>query len=168
MLSRVRAIVGAGIPVMGHRAHPAVRNHARRLQGAGQIGPEGARAPLRLAGSRGGEYFSLVLEAVPAPVARRVSERLAIPDQDRRRGGLRRAGRHRLARALGLYEERVARFVKRYAEVGEIVRAALAEYAADVRARRFPEERHTYAMPEAELALFEQALETTPEAEAWL
>ena len=56
---------------------------------------------------------------------------------------------------LGLYEGRTARFVKRYAEIGETIRTALAEFAADVREHRFPEEQHTYAMPAEELALFE-------------
>jgi 3-methyl-2-oxobutanoate hydroxymethyltransferase len=59
---------------------------------------------------------------------------------------------------LGLYAGRAARFVKRYAEVGETIRNALAEYASDVRERRFPEEQHTYAMPADELEDFEAAL----------
>ena len=58
---------------------------------------------------------------------------------------------------LGLYDGRTARFVKRYADVGNVIRSALEAYAADVRERRFPEEQHTYAMPDEELALFEQA-----------
>jgi 3-methyl-2-oxobutanoate hydroxymethyltransferase len=56
---------------------------------------------------------------------------------------------------LGLYEGRTARFVKRYAEIGTAIHEALTAYARDVRERRFPEEQHTYAMPEDELALFE-------------
>ena len=58
---------------------------------------------------------------------------------------------------LGLYEGRAARFVKRYADIGDTIRAALESYASDVRERRFPEEQHTYAMPEEELKLFEEA-----------
>jgi 3-methyl-2-oxobutanoate hydroxymethyltransferase len=58
---------------------------------------------------------------------------------------------------LGLYEGRTARFVKRYAEIGDTIRTALESFADDVRERRFPEEQHTYAMPADELALFEQA-----------
>ena len=59
---------------------------------------------------------------------------------------------------LGLYEGRHARFVKRYAELAEQIRDALDAYAADVRERRFPEEQHTYAMPDDELAVFEAAV----------
>ncbi len=57
---------------------------------------------------------------------------------------------------LGLYDGRAARFVKRYAEVGETIRSALEAFASDVRERRFPEEQHTYAMPAEELEVFEQ------------
>ena len=64
---------------------------------------------------------------------------------------------------LGLYDGRAARFVKRYAEIGESIRTALAEFASDVRERRFPEEQHTYAMPEDELAVFEAALSESHE-----
>jgi 3-methyl-2-oxobutanoate hydroxymethyltransferase len=56
---------------------------------------------------------------------------------------------------LGLYDGRTARFVKRYADIGAAIRAALTAYADDVRERRFPEEQHTYAMPDDELRVFE-------------
>ncbi|MDH4104166.1 MAG: 3-methyl-2-oxobutanoate hydroxymethyltransferase, partial [Thermoleophilia bacterium] len=101
--------------------------------------------------------FSLVLEAVPAPVAARVTSELSIPTIGIG-AGVECDGQvlvwHDL---LGLYQGRAARFVKRYAEIGDTIRTALAEYAADVRERRFPEEQHTYAMPEEELTLFERA-----------
>ena len=58
---------------------------------------------------------------------------------------------------LGLYDGRSARFVKRYAEIGDAIRDALSAFAEDVRERRFPEEQHTYAMPADELALFAAA-----------
>ena len=47
--------------------------------------------------------------------------------------------------------------MKRYAEIGDTIRDALTEYAADVREHRFPEGQHTYSMPDDELALFEAA-----------
>jgi 3-methyl-2-oxobutanoate hydroxymethyltransferase len=64
---------------------------------------------------------------------------------------------------LGLYEGRAARFVKRYADLGEAIRDALTRYADDVRERRFPEEQHTYSMPAEELALFEASASEHPE-----
>ncbi len=59
---------------------------------------------------------------------------------------------------LGLYEGRAPRFVKRYADLAPVIRDALAAYADDVRAGRFPEEQHTYALPEEELERFEATL----------
>jgi 3-methyl-2-oxobutanoate hydroxymethyltransferase len=57
---------------------------------------------------------------------------------------------------LGLYAGHTPRFVKRYAELADEIAAALEQYVGDVRAGSFPEERHTYSMPEEELAEFEQ------------
>jgi 3-methyl-2-oxobutanoate hydroxymethyltransferase len=103
--------------------------------------------------------FSIVLEAVPAPVAARITEELTIPTIGIG-AGIDCDGQvlvwHDL---LGLYEGRAPRFVKRYADLAGEIRRALEAYAEDVRARRFPEERHTYAMPEEELTQFEAALE---------
>ena len=168
-LSRVRAIVGAGIPVMGHLG--LTPQSATMLGGFKAQGRSAEKALALVSDARALEAagcFSLVLEAVPAPVARRVTERLAIPTIGIG-AGVDCDGQvlvwHDL---LGLYEGRAARFVKRYADVGEVIRAALQSYAEDVRARRFPEEQHTYAIPEEEFEVFEQALESNREAESWL
>jgi 3-methyl-2-oxobutanoate hydroxymethyltransferase len=59
---------------------------------------------------------------------------------------------------LGLYEGRAPRFVKRYAELAPTIAHALETYAAEVRSGAFPEEQHSYAMPEEELAEFEAEL----------
>ena len=56
---------------------------------------------------------------------------------------------------LGLYSGRTPRFVKQYANLGVEIERALGEYVADVRSGAFPEERHTYSMPEEELTRFE-------------
>jgi 3-methyl-2-oxobutanoate hydroxymethyltransferase len=158
-LSRVRAIAGAGIGVMGHigltpqsatvlggfKAQGRTAGQARRLY-------EDALA-LEHAGC-----FAIVLEAVPAAVAGRITQALTVPTIGIGAG----AGTdgqvlvyHDL---LGLYEGRAPRFVKRYADVGTEIRGALEHYAADVREHRFPEEQHTYSIPDEELAAFEGAL----------
>ena len=99
MLSRVRAIVAAGIPVMGHLG--LTPQSATMLGGFKAQGRTAEKALALLSDSRALEAagcFSLVLEAVPAPVARRISERALDPDDRHRRGrGLRRPGA-RLAR----------------------------------------------------------------------
>ena len=168
-LSRVRAIVGAGIPVMGHIG--LTPQSATMLGGFKAQGRSAEKALALLSDARALEAagcFSVVLEAVPAQVARRVTERLAIPTIGIG-AGVDCDGQvlvwHDL---LGLYEGRAARFVKRYADVGAVIRSALESYADDVRERRFPEEQHTYAIPAEELDVFERAVESSREAESWL
>ena len=149
MLSRVRAIVDAGIPVMGHLGLTP-QSQGRSAEKALRLYDD-ARA-LEAAGC-----FSLVLEAVPAPVAARITRDLVIPTIGIGAGADCDGQVLVWHDLLGLYHGRTARFVKRYAEIGDTIRVALAEYADDVRERRFPEEQHTYAMPSDELALFEAA-----------
>jgi 3-methyl-2-oxobutanoate hydroxymethyltransferase len=159
MLTRARAIVDAGIPLMGHIG--LTPQSATMLGGFKAQGRTAGKAVALLADARALEAagcFSLVLEAVPAPVAARITRELTIPTIGIG-AGLECDGQvlvwHDL---LGLYAGRAPRFVKRYAEVGEAIRTALAEFASDVRERRFPEEQHTYAMSEDELVLFEAAV----------
>jgi 3-methyl-2-oxobutanoate hydroxymethyltransferase len=159
MLSRVRAIVAAGIPVMGHIG--LTPQSATQLGGFKAQGRSAEKALQLYDDARALEAagcFSLVLEAVPSPVAARITQTLSIPTIGIGAGAECDGQVLVWHDLLGLYAGRTARFVKRYAEIGETIRDALAEYAADVRERRFPEEQHTYAIPEDELALFEAAV----------
>ena len=102
--------------------------------------------------------FAIVLEAVPAQVAKRITELLDVPTIGIG-AGLDCDGQvlvwHDL---LGLYEGHAPRFVKQYADLATEIKRAVGVYVAEVRERRFPEEQHTYSMPEEELAAFEEAL----------
>jgi 3-methyl-2-oxobutanoate hydroxymethyltransferase len=155
-LDRARAIIAAGIPVMGHvgltpqsvTAADGYKAQGRTASDALQI-LEDARA-LEAAGC-----FAVVLEAMPAAVAARISELLTVPTI-----GI-GAGPHCDGQVLvwhdvlGLSAGHVPKFVKQYANLGEQIAAALAEYVRDVRHDRFPTVEHTYAMPEAERTRFE-------------
>ena len=154
-ISRVTALVGAGIPVMGHlgltpqsatmlggfRAQGKTADKARRLL-------EDALA-LERAGC-----FALVLEAVPAPVATRISEELAIPTIGIGSGAGCDGQVLVLHDLLGLYSGHSPRFAKRYAEIGAEIQRALERFASEVRSGAFPAEEHTYAMAEDELEAF--------------
>jgi 3-methyl-2-oxobutanoate hydroxymethyltransferase len=157
MLSRVRSIVGSGIPVMGHIG--LTPQSATMLGGFKAQGRTAEKARRLLADARALEAagcFSLVLEAVPAPVAARITATLSIPTIGIGAGPDCDGQVLVWHDLLGLYDGRTPRFVKRYAEVAAVIQEALTRYAADVRERRFPEEQHTYGMPDEELALFEQ------------
>jgi 3-methyl-2-oxobutanoate hydroxymethyltransferase len=159
-LARVGAIVQAGIGVMGHIG--LTPQSATVLGGFKAQGRTAEKARTLVADARALEAagcFALVLEAVPAPVAARVTESLGIPTIGIGAG----AGCdgqvlvwHDL---LGLYDGPAPRFVKRYADLAAEARDALERYAAEVRAGAFPEERHTYSMPDEELELFEAELD---------
>jgi 3-methyl-2-oxobutanoate hydroxymethyltransferase len=102
--------------------------------------------------------FSLVLECVPAEVAARITAALTIPTIGIGAGPGCDGQVLVFHDMLGLYEGRSPRFVKRYADLADVVRGALERYAAEVRTGAFPAEAHTYAMPEDELALLESVV----------
>ena len=161
-LSRARAIVGAGIPVMGHIG--LTPQSATMLGGFKAQGRTAEQARRLLADALALEEagcFSIVLECVPAPIAARITRELSIPTIGIGAGASCDGQVLVWHDLLGLSEGTGPRFVKRYADLAWEVRRALQAYAADVRAGSFPEERHAYAMAEEELALFEEALVDT-------
>jgi len=158
-VSRVVALVGAGIPVMGHLG--LTPQSATMLGGFRAQGRSADKARQLLDDAHTLERagcFSIVLEAVPAPVARRITEALAVPTIGIGSGPDCDGQVLVLHDLLGLYEGRSPRFVKRYAELGEAVKDALERYTADVRSGAFPSDEHTYSIPEEELAEFEAGL----------
>jgi 3-methyl-2-oxobutanoate hydroxymethyltransferase len=154
-VSRVLAIVGAGIPVMGHvglTPQSAVMLGGFRAQGRTAEKANALLEDARTLAEAG--CFAVVLEAVPAPVAARITEELTVPTI-----GI-GSGRdcdgqvlvyHDL---LGLYQGKSPRFVKRYAELAPEIQGALERFAADVRSGAFPDDEHTYSIPEDELDAF--------------
>jgi 3-methyl-2-oxobutanoate hydroxymethyltransferase len=166
-VSRVLALVGAGIPVMGHVG--LTPQSATMLGGFRAQGRTAAKAKQLLDEARTLEQagcFSVVLEAVPARVAARITQELSVPTL-----GI-GSGRdcdgqvlvyHDL---LGLYHGKSPRFVKRYAELAPVIEDALERFAADVRSGAFPGDEHTYSIPEDELAEFLSGSRAESETEA--
>ncbi len=159
MVSRVRAIVGAGIPVMGHLG--LTPQSATMLGGMKAQGRTASNARRLLDDARELEAagcFALVLEAVPARVAAHVTRALEIPTVGIGAG----AGCdgqvlvwHDL---LGLTQGPAPRFVKRYADVAGEIRRGLESFAAEVRSGAYPADEHTYKISEDELRAFEDGL----------
>jgi len=98
--------------------------------------------------------FALVLEAVPAPVAKQITSVLSIPTIGIGAGADCDGQVLVWHDLLGLYDGHAPRFVKRYANLAPEITAALRRYVDDVRSGAFPEEQHTYSMPDEELAVF--------------
>ena len=165
-LSRVQAIVGAGIPVMGHVG--LTPQSATMLGGYKAQGRTAAKAQQLHADARALEAagcFAVVLEAVPAAVADRITEALTVPTIGIGAGPGCDGQVLVWHDLLGLSDRRPARFVRRYAELGEEIRRALEAYAGDVRSGTFPTAEHTYSIAEEELGLFNASTETTEERE---
>lgn len=156
-LSSVRAIVDAGIPVMGHvglTPQTAVLQEGLKVQGKGL---DAARCILEdaLALEQAGA-FAIVLEAIPGALAKVITKRVTVPTI-----GI-GAGPHCdgqvlvLHDLLGLFERFAPRFTKRYADLAEIISDAVGRYREDVVECRFPEAAQTYMVdPETERALQE-------------
>jgi 3-methyl-2-oxobutanoate hydroxymethyltransferase len=158
-LRRVGAILDAGIPVIGHIG--LTPQSVKMLGGYKAQGRTAAKAHRLLDDARALERagcFAVVLEAIPAAVAARITRALTIPTVGIGAGPSCDGQVLVWHDMLGLSTGHVPRFVKQYADIGGGIFTALEAYVADVRAGRFPEAQHTYPMPEDELQLFEAEL----------
>ncbi|MBC8496777.1 MAG: 3-methyl-2-oxobutanoate hydroxymethyltransferase, partial [Chloroflexi bacterium] len=151
----IRAIVGAGIPVMGHLGlTPQSVNQfgGFRAQGRTAAAARGLLEDALLLEEAG--CFSIVLESVPERLAELVSQRLEIPTIGIGAG----AGcdgqvlvTHDM---LGLFDRFTPRFVKHYANLHEEMERAFSAYKADVKSRAFPAEEHTFSISDEEWQAF--------------
>ncbi len=168
MVARVTAIVDAGVPVMGHVG--LTPQTATKLGGMKAQGRTATAARQLLHDARQLEAagcFAIVLEAVPAQVAARVSRVLTIPTIGIGAGPACDGQVLVWHDLLGINEGVAPRFVKRYADVASEIRRGLAAYAADVRSGTYPAAEHTYKIAADELRAFESDLPAIPDAEVW-
>ena len=153
----VRAIVGAGIPVMGHIG--LTPQSVNQLGGFRAQGKTAAAAKRLLEDAKILEEagaFSLVLESVPARLAEVISKQISIPTIGIGAG----AGcdgqvlvTHDL---LGLFDRFTPKFVKKYANLHEMMQKAFVDYIDDVETRRFPAVEHTVEMSDEEWDEFQK------------
>jgi 3-methyl-2-oxobutanoate hydroxymethyltransferase len=150
-LDAVRAIAGAGIPVMGHLG--LTPQSINQLGGFRPQGRKAAAAKRLIEDAmllEDAGCFSIVLESVPARLAEFVSRRLTIPTIGIG-AGVGCDGQVLVTHdVLGLYDRFTPRFVKKYADFhGEMLRA-FGDYLVDVRTRSFPSAEHSVDMEEEE------------------
>jgi 3-methyl-2-oxobutanoate hydroxymethyltransferase len=142
---QVEALAGSGVPVMAHLGFTPQSEHALggfRIQGRGDAGErlvEDALA-LQTAGA-----FAVVLEMVPADVAKRVTAELVIPTIGIGAGPDCDAQVLVWSDMAGMNRGRKPRFVKPYADVGGILLDAARRYAAEVRGGEYPDAEHSYS-----------------------
>jgi 3-methyl-2-oxobutanoate hydroxymethyltransferase len=158
-VQRARAIVGAGIPVMGH-----VGLTPQTATALGGYRAQGRTADQAIAVARDAialeeaGCFSVVLEAIPAAVAQEIMERIEIPVIGIGAGPATDGQVLVFHDLLGIYDGHVARFAKRFADVRAHMVAGVAEYAAEVRSRAFPAPEHCYSIDDEQLASFRAGL----------
>jgi 3-methyl-2-oxobutanoate hydroxymethyltransferase len=141
----VRRIVGAGIPVMGHVGLTPQSVHAMggfKVQGKSEEAAarviEGARA-LDEAG-----VYAIVLEAIPPDIAEAITALVSVPTIGIGAGPACDGQVLVCYDLLGMYPDLKPKFAKRFAEVGEQIIKATADYVGEVRARTFPAAAHTF------------------------
>jgi 3-methyl-2-oxobutanoate hydroxymethyltransferase len=158
-VERARAIVAAGIPVMGHvgltpqtaSALGGYRSQGRTAERALEV-IEDALA-LQRAGC-----FAVVFEAIPSELTDAAMARMQVPVIGIGAGTSTDGQVLVFHDLLGIHDGHAARFVKRYANVREAMEEGVAEFVADVRERRYPAAEHEYAMAPDEAARLERLL----------
>jgi len=167
--ARARAIVQAGIPVMGHVGlTPQTATALGGYRAQGRSADAAARIAREALALQDAGCFALVFEAIPSAVAADLMEHMealvigigAGPATD---------GQvlvfHDL---LGIREGRGARFVQRYADLQEEMDAGVAAYAEDVRTGRYPQPKHGYSIDDGELARFRRAFAEETGSPPWV
>ncbi len=145
VIEQVKAIVRADIPVMGHLGLTPQSIHAfggYKVQGRGEEAAKLLKENALLLQDAG--VFSLVLECVPAAVAKEVSEALSIPTIGIGAGPDCDGQVLVIQDLLGMNKEFKPKFVKRYANLCDIIKNAVDTYAKEVRSRAFPDEEHCF------------------------
>ena len=157
-VARARAIVSAGIPVMGHVGlTPQTSTALGGYRAQGRTGQAAARIAREALALQDAGCFSIVFEAMPSAVAAEIMPQMeaviigigAGPSTD---------GQvlvfHDL---LGIREGLGARFVKRYANLQDEMNSGIGAFAEDVRSRRYPAPEHDYSIDATELERFRTA-----------
>lgn len=144
MAETIRFLGGRGVPVMAHVGlTPQAVNlfGGYRLQGKGTDADRVMRDALAVADAGA---FAVVLEKVPEALARRITEEVAIPTIGIGASPACDGQILVVDDMLGLFGDFRPKFAKRYGELGEVAREAIAAYARDVRERRFPGAEHVF------------------------
>lgn len=143
---QIRAIVNAGIPVMAHLGLTPQSIHAfggHRVQGKTEEAARRLLEDAKLVQEAGA--FSVVLEAIPSSLAKLITESLAIPTIGIGAGGDCDGQVLVYQDMLGMFSDFKPKFVKQYANVGQVMKEAFGAYIEEVQSGAFPAREHEYA-----------------------
>ncbi len=161
VLRQLKAIVDAGIPVMGHIGlTPQSSSQLGGFKAQGRTAEAARELILDAMAIEEAGAFSILLEAVPPEVAEAITDRLSIPVLGIG-AGIHCDGQVLISGdMLGMVEAFSPRFVRKYADLAQVIRDAVSQYVRDVKELRFPEDRHTYKMKEGEPEKLRELLKT--------
>jgi len=151
----VRAIVDAGIPVMGHiglTPQSASKMGGFRVQGRTAF--DAMRLMDDAIALEEAGCYAIVLEAVPAPVAQALTERLKVPTIGIGAGASCDGQVIVFHDLVGLFDRFTPKFVRQYADVSNVISDAVQNFAQDVINRAFPAADHTYSIDDDQLKEF--------------
>jgi 3-methyl-2-oxobutanoate hydroxymethyltransferase len=171
-VERARAIVRAGIPVMGHVGlTPQTATALGGYKAQGKTAKDAIRLMEEVLALQSVGCFAVVIEAVPAEIAAAIAERVEVPTIGIGAGAATSGQVLVFHDLLGLTTGHMAKFVKRYADVHETMVAAVSTYSDEVRGGAFPGPEHAYAVEEEELDSFRRYLDqeslASPKAWEW-
>jgi 3-methyl-2-oxobutanoate hydroxymethyltransferase len=158
-VNRARAIVGAGIPVMGHVGlTPQSSTALGGWKAQGRTATAAARIAAEALALQEAGCFAIVFEAIPAAVTEELMPHMEVPIIGIGAGPATDGQVLVFHDLLGIRDGLGPRFVKRYASLQEDMNAGVAAYAEDVRLRRYPGPEHTYSIDPSELAELHELL----------
>lgn len=158
-VSRARAIIGAGIPVMGHVGlTPQTATALGGWKAQGRTAAAAARIGEQALALQDAGCFALVFEAIPAAVTTELMPSIEIPVIGIGAGADTDGQVLVFHDLLGIRDGLGARFVKRYANLQHEMDAGVTAFADDVRARRYPGPEHAYSIDPSELAELRELL----------
>jgi 3-methyl-2-oxobutanoate hydroxymethyltransferase len=158
-VQRARAIVEAGIPVMGHLGlTPQTATALGGYRAQGRSAEDALAVARDAVALQQAGCFALVLEAIPAAVTRELMGHLQIPVIGIGAGEATDGQVLVFHDLLGIYDGHVARFAKRYGDVRAHMVAGVAQYASEVRGGVFPAPEHCYSMEAEQLERFREEM----------
>jgi 3-methyl-2-oxobutanoate hydroxymethyltransferase len=159
-VERARAIVRAGIPVMGHVGlTPQTATALGGFMAQGKTADSAVKIAEEAFALQAAGCFAIVFEAVPALVSEVLVPKLSVPVIGIGAGGATDGQVLVWHDLLGIYGGHQPKFVKRYAELRAEMERAVGDYAREVRERAFPGPEHAYSIEPAELEAFRRYLD---------
>jgi len=159
-VERARAIIRAGIPVMGHVGlTPQTATELGGYKAQGKTADGAVRIAEEAFALQAAGCFAIVFEAVPGAISEVLVPKLTVPVIGIGAGAAADGQVLVWHDLLGIYGGHQAKFVKRYAELREEMVRGVGEYAREVRERTFPGPEHAYAIEPEELEAFRRYLD---------